>query len=55
MPEATQLDRTYHYSLETIVARGQAPHYTEIARNFSVSPDEGKRMLLDLTAAGLPI
>lgn len=55
MPKATQLDRTYHYILETIVACGQAPHYTEIARNFSVPPDEGKRMLHDLMAAGLPI
>lgn len=55
MPDATQLDRTYHYILETFVACGQAPHYTEIAKKFSVTPDEGKRMLLDLTAAGLPI
>lgn len=54
MPEATQLDRTYHYILETIIARGQAPHYTEIAKEFSVAPDEGKRMLQELMAAGLP-
>ena len=39
MSEATQLDRTYHYILETIVAQGQAPHYTEIAKKFSVAPN----------------
>lgn len=54
MPETAQLDRTYHYILQTIVARGQAPHYTEIAQEFAVTPDEGKQMLHDLMAAGLP-
>lgn len=54
MPEATQLDQTYHYILETIVSRGQAPHYTEIANKFSVAPGEGKQMLQELMAAGLP-
>jgi hypothetical protein len=54
MPDATQLDRTYHYILETMVARGQAPHYTEIAKEFSVPPNEGKRLLHELMAAGLP-
>ncbi len=54
MAEATQLDRTYHYVLETIVARGQAPHYTEIAEKFAVTPDDGRQLLRDLMAAGLP-
>lgn len=48
MPDAQQLDRTYQFILETFVKSGQAPHYTEIAREFSVSPDEGKRLLHDL-------
>ncbi len=48
MADAQQLDRTYHFILETFVRSGQAPHYTEIAREFSVSPDEGKRLLHDL-------
>jgi len=54
MPETTQLDRTFHFILETIVAHGQAPHYTEIARHFSVAPGEGKRLMNELMAAGLP-
>ena len=54
MPDAIQLDRTYHYILETLVARGQAPHYTEIAKEFAVTPREGKGMLHDLMALGLP-
>lgn len=54
MTEDTPLDQTYHYVMETIVARGQAPHYTEIAKQFSVPPDQGKQLLHDLMAAGLP-
>lgn len=42
------LDRTYHFILESFVKNGQAPHYTEIAREFSVSPDAGKKLLHDL-------
>lgn len=50
-----QLDRTYHFILESFVARGFAPHFTEIAREFSVNPDEGKKLLHELMATGLPI
>jgi hypothetical protein len=42
------LDRTYHYITETFVARGYAPHYTELAKKFNVNPDEGKKLLHDL-------
>lgn len=48
MAGAQQLDRTYHFILETFVERGQATHYTEIAAEFSVPPEEGKRLLHDL-------
>ena len=54
MPQPSQLDRTYHFILETFVATGQAPHYVEIARHFSVAPDAGKQMLAEVMAAGLP-
>jgi hypothetical protein len=43
-----ELDRTYHYIMETFVARGHAPHYTELAKKFNVNPDEGKKLLHDL-------
>lgn len=50
---ATQLDRTHHFVLETFVERGSAPHFTEIAREFGVSPEEGKKLLHDLMNTGL--
>jgi hypothetical protein len=48
MNEIQQLDRTFHFIMETFVQRGNAPHYTEIARRFGVPPDAGKRLLHDL-------
>jgi hypothetical protein len=50
MPDTQQLDRTYHFILEMFVKRGQAPHFTEIADHFSVTPEKGKRLLHDLMA-----
>jgi uncharacterized protein YfbU (UPF0304 family) len=35
-----QLDRTYHYIMKTFVKRGFGPHYTELAAEFGVSPEE---------------
>ena len=55
MADAQQLDRTYHFIMETFIERGYGPHFTEIAREFSVSPDEGKRLLHELMATALPI
>ena len=54
MPDATRLDRIYRFVLETVIASGQAPHYNQIATQFGIAPDAGKRMLHDLMAAGLP-
>jgi hypothetical protein len=54
MPDPTQLDLTYDFILRTFVKHGQAPHFTDIGRAFGVSPDEGRRLLHDLMAAGLP-
>ena len=54
MPDSSPLDRTYQFILESFVARGQAPHYAEIARAFRVSPAMGRTLLHELMAAGLP-
>lgn len=48
MAETQQLDRTYHFIMEFLVKHGKAPHFTDIAREFSVGPEEGKRLLHDL-------
>jgi hypothetical protein len=54
MGDRSQLDRTYHFVLQTFIARGQAPHYTEIGRAFGESPASGRMLLHKLMAAPLP-
>lgn len=51
---AAQLDQTYHYILSTLVARGQAPHFTEIAAKFGIPAEQGRRRLRELMAERLP-
>ena len=48
-------DITYHFIMEYFVEWGRAPHFTEIAREFSVPPDEGKKLLHELMDTKLPI
>ena len=43
-----QLDRAFHFIMETFVHRGYGPHYTEIAKRFGVTPNEGKALLHDV-------
>ena len=55
MNDIKELDQTYHFIMEAFVERGQAPHFTEIARAFSVLPEEGKRRLHALMNAEVPL
>lgn len=54
MAENKQMDELYHYILTTMAQSGQAPHFTEIAKTFSVSMEEGKALQRDLLATGVP-
>jgi len=47
------LDGAFHFIMETLVRRGYAPHYTEIAKNFRIDPDKGKSLLHDLIHTGV--
>ncbi|MFQ5923598.1 MAG: hypothetical protein ACE5M4_12220 [Anaerolineales bacterium] len=53
MAEASMMDRVFHYVMGSMVARGQAPHYTEIAGALSVNPEEGKELLHELMRTGI--
>jgi hypothetical protein len=53
MADKQQLDRTYHYIMKIFIDRGNAPNYTEIAKEFRVKPEEGKKFLHDLMNTGL--
>ena len=39
--------------METFIERGNAPHYTEIAKHLGVNPDQGKEALYDLINTGV--
>ncbi|HEX9844694.1 MAG TPA: hypothetical protein VGC20_18175, partial [bacterium] len=54
MADTARMDQVYHLVLSGLVERGQAPHYTEIARALSVAPEAGKALLHDLLATGVP-
>lgn len=54
MSEPSALDKTFHIIMKQMVETGQAPHYTELAAELGVSPDEGRKALHDLFSAGIP-
>ncbi|RJP71876.1 MAG: hypothetical protein C4532_06910 [Candidatus Abyssobacteria bacterium SURF_17] len=54
MSEPTVLDKTFNFIMRRMVETGQAPHYTEIAKELGVSMPEGKTALHDLMNSGVP-
>ena len=54
MSEPTALDKTFHIIMKRMVETGQAPHYTELAVELGVSPEEGRKALHELFSAGIP-
>ena len=54
MIESTKLDKTFHIIMKRLVETGQAPHFTEIASELGVSPEEGRKALHELFFPGFP-
>jgi len=54
MGEPTKLDRAFNIIMRKMVDTGQAPHYTDLAAEMGVSPEEGRQTLHELFAAGIP-
>jgi hypothetical protein len=54
MSEPAILDQTFHYILKRLIETGQAPHYTEIAVELGVSPEEGRKTLHALFSMRIP-
>lgn len=51
MSELGQLDQIFHIIMKRMVETGQAPHYTEIAAELGVSPEEGRKAMHELFSA----
>ena len=54
MTDPALIDQAYHQIITTFVARGQAPHYTELGAHMGVKPEQGKQLLHDLLSTGIP-
>lgn len=54
MPELVMLDKAYHTTMQYFINTGQAPHYTELARDLGLTMEEGKRLLHELISSGIP-
>ena len=54
MDNLSELDKTFHFIMKHMVQTGQAPHYTEIAKELGVSMKEGRKVLHDLFSKRIP-
>ena len=54
MNKPTMLDKTFHAIMQRMVETGQAPFYTDLATELSLSVEEGRKSLHDLFSSGIP-
>ena len=54
MADLTMLDQAFHGIMMRFVETGQAPHYTELAAGLGLPVEEGRQVLHDLIATGIP-
>ena len=54
MADLTVLDRAHYIIMQRMVDTGQAPHYTELAGALGLSMEEGRTVLHELIATGIP-
>jgi hypothetical protein len=53
MGDIEVLDKTYHFITKRMKETGQAPHYTEIATELGISPEEGRKTMHQLFESGV--
>jgi len=53
MSDTEVLNKTFHFILKRMVETGQAPHYTEIAIELGVSPEDGRKTMHTLFKSGI--
>ena len=54
MADRELLARMYHASISRNVTDGRAPHYTELAKELGLSPEDARVALHDLEKVGVP-
>lgn len=53
MSDTYALDKTFAFIMKTMVETGQAPHYTDVARELKISMEEGRKSIHALFQAGV--
>lgn len=54
MADLKLLDRVFHLIIRRFIATGQAPYYTELAKDLGLSMEEGRKLLHELLEAPCP-
>jgi len=54
MDNRSELDKTFHFIMKRMVQTGQAPHYTEIAKELGLSMENGRKILHELFSKRIP-
>ena len=54
MADLALLDRAHAAIMRRMVSTGQAPHYTELARELGLSMEAGRRLVHELVDTGIP-
>ena len=54
MSDPRLLDQLYSYTMKTTLEKGVAPHYLDVARDFSMKPEEGRAAYREMIECGIP-
>ncbi len=54
MSDAAMLDKTFEIIMRRMVETGQAPHYTEVAKELGLPMEAGRQALHNLFSARVP-
>ena len=54
MADVAMLDRAFYVIMQRFIHTGQAPHYTELAKELDLSMEDGRQLVHDLIDAGVP-
>jgi hypothetical protein len=54
MADIALLDRAFFNIMQRFTKTGQAPHYTELAKDLGITMEEGRQLVHDLMKAGVP-
>ena len=53
MTDQSLLNEAFGFIMKQMIACGQAPHYVELAAEFDMSPEDGRKLQQDLFSAGI--